>query len=92
MIERRKLKRPGLPRVLTPDNIDVRSVRLNSGYIGATQATFARAIGVPVKTLRNWEQRRRRPTGPGRILLAMIARDPWLVFDVFAEQHRTPVA
>jgi hypothetical protein len=47
----------------------------------ATQESFAKAIGVSVKTLRNWEQRRRQPTGPARVLLACIARNPWLVFD-----------
>jgi putative transcriptional regulator len=92
MVERPKLKRPGLVHVPIPEDIDVRSVRLNAGSIGATQRNFADAIGVPVKTLRNWEQRRRRPTGPSRILLALIARDPWIVFDVFNDQHRTPAA
>jgi putative transcriptional regulator len=49
-------------------------------------------LAFPLKTLRNWEQRRRRPNGPARILLAMLKRDPWLVFDVFNDQHRTPLA
>ena len=92
MVEQRNLKRPGRVHVPIPDSIDVRSVRLNSGFIGATQKDFAYAIGVPVKTLRNWEQRRRRPTGPCRVLLALIARDPWIVFDVFNDQRRTPAA
>jgi putative transcriptional regulator len=89
-IEPPKLRRPGRFRIPDPGEIDVRSVRLNSS-LGATQLHFANAIGVSVKTLRNWEQRRRRPTGPARILLAMIACDPWLVFDVFNDQHRTPL-
>jgi putative transcriptional regulator len=77
-------RRPGLPRVETPaaDSLDVRAIRLKAtGAIGATQETFAQAIGVPVRTLRNWEQRRRKPTGPARVLLALIALDPWIVFD-----------
>jgi putative transcriptional regulator len=60
------------------------------GGIGATQEAFASAIGVPVKTLRNWEQRKRNPTGPARVLLSLVARDPWIVFDVMNDQHRTP--
>ena len=60
--------------------------------LDARNGTLLPPIGVSVKTLRNWEQRRRRPNGPARILLAMIGRDPWLVFDVFNDQHRTPLA
>ena len=41
-----------------------------------TQAQFARLLGVPVKTLQNWEQRRTRPTGPARALLRAVAKDP----------------
>jgi putative transcriptional regulator len=92
MTEERKLKRPGLVRVSDPGDLDIRFIRLNAGSIGYTQRNFADAIGVSVKTLRNWEQRRRRPTGPARILLAMIGTDPWLVFDVFNDQHWTPLA
>jgi putative transcriptional regulator len=92
MTEERKLKRPGLVRVSDPGDLDIRFIRVNAGTIGCTQRTFAAAIGVSVKTMRNWEQRRRRPNGPARILLAMIGRDPWVVFDVFNDQHRTPLA
>jgi DNA-binding transcriptional regulator YiaG len=56
-------------------SIDVRAIRLSTtGGIAVTQQGFADAIGVPVKTLRNWEQGRRQPTGPARVLLALIAR------------------
>jgi putative transcriptional regulator len=73
-------------------SIDVRAIRLSTtGGIAVTQQGFADAIGVPVKTLRNWEQRRRQPTGPARVLLALIARDPWIVFDVI-EGRDTPAA
>jgi putative transcriptional regulator len=56
-------------------NIDVQAIRLAARGIGATQRSFAAAIGVPVKTLRNWEQRRRRPTGPALVLLTLIQRN-----------------
>jgi putative transcriptional regulator len=92
MTDQRKPKRPGLVRVSDAGDLNVRWMRANAGSIGCTQSTFAGAIGVSVKTLRYWEQRRRRPTGPARILLAMIGRDPWLVFDVFNNQHRTPLS
>jgi len=41
-----------------------------------------------VRTLRNWEQRRRKPTGPARVLLALIALDPWIVFDAMNRAER----
>ena len=43
-----------------------------------SQAQFANLIGVSVKTLQNWEQDRRRPTGPAAALLSIIAREPRL--------------
>ena len=41
-----------------------------------TQAQFAQLLGVPVRTLQNWEQHRTRPTGPARALLRAVAKDP----------------
>lgn len=55
---------------------DVRAVRSRTGL---SQAEFSRQIGVSTATLRNWEQGRRKPEGPARILLAMLARDPAIV-------------
>jgi putative transcriptional regulator len=38
-------------------------------FVGMTQSDFARATGVSVHTLRNWEQDRRPPEGPAVALL-----------------------
>src|ERR1039457_916202 len=46
-----------------------------------SQSEFARLIGVSVKTLQNWEQDRRRPTGPAVALLRIIAREPKLAVE-----------
>ena len=43
-----------------------------------SQSEFAGLIGVSVKTLQNWEQDRRHPTGPAAALLTIIAYDPQL--------------
>ncbi len=43
-----------------------------------SQSEFAQLIGVSVKTLQNWEQDRRRPTGPAAALLRIIDHDPAL--------------
>ena len=45
-----------------------------------TQIEFAARLGVPVETIRNWEQGKRMPRGPARALLAVIARAPDTVF------------
>jgi DNA-binding transcriptional regulator YiaG len=45
-------------------------------FVGLTQASFARAMGISVHTLRNWEQDRRTPEGPALALLRIAARHP----------------
>lgn len=70
--------------------IDVYAIRKKSGY-GATQAEFAAKIGVPVKTLRNWEQARRRPTGAALVLLTVLWRNPGAVRDALGLSG-TPLA
>ena len=41
-----------------------------------TQETFAAAYRIPVGTLRDWEQGRKRPDAPARAYLTVIARNP----------------
>lgn len=53
-------------RVKKVDDIQARKVRLAACL---SQAEFARLIGVPAKTLKNWEQNRTRPAGTARALL-----------------------
>jgi putative transcriptional regulator len=45
-------------------------------FTGLSQNTFARALGISVHTLRNWEQSRRMPDGPALALLRIAARHP----------------
>jgi putative transcriptional regulator len=44
--------------------------------LGMTQAEFARALRIPLSTLRNWEQGRVLPDPAARSLLAIVARSP----------------
>jgi putative transcriptional regulator len=44
--------------------------------VGLSQVAFALRIGVPVDTVRNWEQGKRAPQGPARALLRIIDRAP----------------
>jgi len=50
-----------------------------------TQMEFAAKLGVPVETIRNWEQGKRAPRGPARALLAVIAHAPDTVFQALAK-------
>lgn len=52
---------------------DAKAVR---EQIGLSQSEFARLMRVSVKTLQNWEQRRRNPTGPAAALLTIVATAP----------------
>lgn len=72
---------PGL-RFHPAPHEDVATIRRKTGL---SQAAFARQIGVAVATLRNWEQGRRRPDGPARVLLALLAKDPEIVKRTLAE-------
>jgi putative transcriptional regulator len=49
-----------------------------------TQIEFAAKLGVPVETIRNWEQGKRMPRGPARALLAVFAHAPEAVFAALA--------
>ena len=44
--------------------------------VSLSQVAFARRIGVPAATMRNWEQGKRTPQGPARALLRIIDRAP----------------
>lgn len=60
-------------RVLVPPRIDVKQVRRK---LGLSQSDFAEKFGISAATLRNWEQGRRQPDGPARVLLTIIDREP----------------
>ena len=52
---------------------DVKAVREK---IGLSQSEFARLMHVSIKTLQNWEQHRRTPTGPAIALLKIVSTAP----------------
>lgn len=69
----------GAPEPATPPL--VRDLRRRARL---TQLEFAARLGVPVETIRNWEQGKRMPRGPARALLAVIAHAPETVFAALA--------
>lgn len=56
--------------------VEAATVRAIRERTSLSQPEFAELIGVSVKTLQNWEQHRRRPTGPAAALLRIIASEP----------------
>ena len=58
-------------RIAAP--VDVKRVRAATGK---TQAQFASSYRLPIGTVRDWEQKRRQPDAPARVLLAMIEAEP----------------
>lgn len=65
-------------RTFDIEPVDVKQIR--RGY-RLTQAEFAAMLGVSLRTLQNWEQGRRVPEGPARVLLQVAARHPQAVLD-----------
>ncbi len=59
--------------VRPPDQVDVHAIRKN---LRMSQERFARRYGFSVWSVRNWEQGRRRPEGPARVLLRVIESAP----------------
>lgn len=79
---------PGM-RVHIPAEIDIAAIRAKNGL---SQAAFADAVGVQIGTLRNWEQGRRVPDGPARVLIAMLARNPRIVKETLVPISKKGVA
>jgi putative transcriptional regulator len=69
----------GRVRVFEVDISDITAIRYKARL---SQEEFANRLGISVATLRNWEQGRRKPTGPARRLLDIIDKHPKLVMDL----------
>lgn len=65
-------------RTFTFNALDVKQIR--ETYL-LSQGQFAALLGISVRTLRNWEQGRRVPEGPARVLLQVVAKHPEAVMD-----------
>ncbi|MFA6545453.1 MAG: NadS family protein [Limisphaerales bacterium] len=76
-IERGELK-PARTFHINPAT-DIAKVR---GKLGLSQSKFAAILGISADTLQNWEQGRRQPTGPAKVLLKIAARHPEMLLEV----------
>jgi putative transcriptional regulator len=73
----REIKRGEYGRVITVPSVS--SIRERTGL---SQARFAQVLGVSVRTLQDWEQGRRAPSGAARTLLMIAAKNPGVLLDV----------
>jgi putative transcriptional regulator len=73
----RELKRGEVGRV-----VNLPSVATIRGRTGLSQAKFAALLGVSVRTLQEWEQGRRAPSGAARTLLMVAAKNPQALLEV----------
>ncbi len=60
-------------RAVTFEPIEVKEIRSKTGK---TQKAFATWLDIPLNTLRNWEQGKRQPTGPAKVLLKLVGKNP----------------
>ena len=67
-----------------PEEVDVRSIRV---ALGLTQSEFSHRFGFDVRTVQDWEQKRRMPDRSARILLRIISRDPEAVQRALAHEN-----
>ena len=74
-------------RVFVLEEPDVKDIREKYEL---SQSQFASLLGISVKTLQNWEQGRRKPRGPARILLQIAAKHPDAVWDVVRPMLQQP--
>mgnify|MGYP001614477911 CR=1 FL=1 len=73
----RELKRGDYGRVINiPDVAEIRE------RVGLSQSRFATLLGVSVRTLQDWEQGRRAPSGAARTLLLVADRNPHALLEV----------
>jgi putative transcriptional regulator len=73
----REIKRGQVGRVINAPNVSKTREKT-----GPSQARFAELLGVSVRTLQDWEQGRRAPSGAARTLLMIAAKNPKALLDV----------
>ena len=75
-------------RTFTMEKPDVQQIRANYNL---SQNEFATLLGISLDTLQNWEQGRRSPQGPARVLLQVAAKHPEAVWDVVQPKNGQPI-
>jgi putative transcriptional regulator len=76
-IEKGELKAARVVKV--NEKADIVRVR---GKLGLSQSKFAAILAISADTMQNWEQGRRSPTGPAKVLLKIAAKHPEILLEV----------
>jgi putative transcriptional regulator len=74
----RQMKAGKVARTQQVEQNDVVAARMASGL---SQSEFAQALGISVRTLQEWEQGRRSPSGAARTLIGIAARHPQIIVE-----------
>jgi putative transcriptional regulator len=91
-VERRALSDPDAKPLTEEDFRRLKRsprVRIVRMALGLTQEEFAEAYGIPIGTLRDWEQGRREPDQASKTLLKLIERMPREVKAALAGEKRS---
>lgn len=67
--------------VYVPETVDVAAIRKR---LKLSQTAFAERYGLPIGTVRDWEQERRSPDRAAVVLLSIIDRNPEIVAETLA--------
>ncbi|MDP2800188.1 MAG: NadS family protein [Deltaproteobacteria bacterium] len=78
-----KIKKGTLPssRRFEFSPLDIKAIRER---LKKSQSEFALMLGVSISTLQNWEQGRRKPEGPARVLLKIASKNPKAVAEALS--------
>ena len=76
----REIKAGGGTRYRFTTSEEIRQIREG---VGVSQANFARMLGISLRTLQDWEQGRRQPNQAAQSLLAVAAKRPDVMLEVF---------
>lgn len=68
---------------------DIKLIRANHEL---SQSQFAALLGISTATLKNWEQGRRSPEGPARVLLQVASKHPEAIWDAVRPAARSRLA
>jgi putative transcriptional regulator len=75
---RRGTLKPSRTFTVNPE-ADISKIRSKLGF---SQSKFATILGISADTLQNWEQGRRSPTGPAKVLLKIIQSHPEVLLEL----------
>ena len=76
-----RLDKKGKPVMLRLETDQAPDVRMLREKLDLSQSEFANLIKVSVRTLQNWEQGNRHPTGPAEVLLELVSKSPKIILE-----------